>query len=80
MPLLDSSLLGRHGECPTPENTETFIRICEQFRSKNPTEFIGMYINLLCDYFPSVLIVFPCNILTLHLPLSIVVAHKHLMI
>ncbi|KAM3851288.1 mRNA-capping enzyme isoform 3-T3 [Vipera latastei] len=32
-----------HGECPTPENTETFIRICEQFRKKNPTELIGVH-------------------------------------
>ncbi|XP_026522331.1 mRNA-capping enzyme isoform X2 [Notechis scutatus] len=32
-----------HGECPTPENTETFIRICEQFHSKNPTELIGVH-------------------------------------
>ncbi|KAG8124046.1 hypothetical protein E2320_019351, partial [Naja naja] len=32
-----------HGECPTPENTETFIRICEQFHKKNPTELIGVH-------------------------------------
>lgn len=32
----------RHGECPTPENTETFIRVCEHFSEKNPTELIGM--------------------------------------
>ncbi|KAM6460672.1 mRNA-capping enzyme isoform 2-T2 [Liasis olivaceus] len=32
-----------HGECPTPENTETFIRICEHFRNKNPTELIGVH-------------------------------------
>lgn len=34
-----------HGECPTPENTETFIRICENFNNKNPTELIGMFIE-----------------------------------
>uniref|UniRef100_A0A8D0G5D8 mRNA-capping enzyme n=1 Tax=Sphenodon punctatus TaxID=8508 RepID=A0A8D0G5D8_SPHPU len=32
-----------HGECPTPENTETFIRICEHFSEKNPTELIGVH-------------------------------------
>lgn len=38
----------RHGECPTPENTETFIRVCEHFSDKNPSEFIGMsYIHLI---------------------------------
>ncbi|KAL8186244.1 UNVERIFIED_CONTAM: hypothetical protein K2H54_066598 [Gekko kuhli] len=29
-----------HGECPTAENTEMFIRICEHFSNKNPTELI----------------------------------------
>uniref|UniRef100_A0A8V5H5Z8 mRNA-capping enzyme n=1 Tax=Melopsittacus undulatus TaxID=13146 RepID=A0A8V5H5Z8_MELUD len=32
-----------HGECPTPENTETFIRVCEHFSDKNPSEFIGVH-------------------------------------
>uniref|UniRef100_A0A8V0X9Q7 mRNA-capping enzyme n=1 Tax=Gallus gallus TaxID=9031 RepID=A0A8V0X9Q7_CHICK len=32
-----------HGECPTPENTETFIRVCEHFSEKNPTELIGVH-------------------------------------
>ncbi|XP_053143300.1 mRNA-capping enzyme isoform X3 [Hemicordylus capensis] len=32
-----------HGECPTTENTETFIRICEHFSNKNPTELIGVH-------------------------------------
>nr|XP_025949185.1 mRNA-capping enzyme isoform X3 [Dromaius novaehollandiae] len=32
-----------HGECPTPENTETFIRICEHFSDKNPSELIGVH-------------------------------------
>ncbi|PKU33164.1 hypothetical protein llap_16533 [Limosa lapponica baueri] len=37
-----------HGECPTPENTETFIRVCEHFSDKNPSELIGVssYIHL----------------------------------
>lgn len=38
----------RHGECPTPENTETFIRVCEHFSDKNPSELIGTsYIHLM---------------------------------
>ncbi|XP_077160654.1 mRNA-capping enzyme isoform X2 [Paroedura picta] len=32
-----------HGECPTAENTEAFIRLCEHFSNKNPTEFIGVH-------------------------------------
>ncbi|XP_032845827.2 mRNA-capping enzyme isoform X2 [Tyto alba] len=32
-----------HGECPTPENTETFIRVCEHFSDKNPSELIGVH-------------------------------------
>ncbi|NXP56573.1 MCE1 enzyme, partial [Heliornis fulica] len=32
-----------HGECPTPENTETFIRVCERFSDKNPSELIGVH-------------------------------------
>uniref|UniRef100_H0V4Q7 mRNA-capping enzyme n=1 Tax=Cavia porcellus TaxID=10141 RepID=H0V4Q7_CAVPO len=31
-----------HGECPTTENTETFIRLCERFNERNPPELIGM--------------------------------------
>ncbi|XP_071074694.1 mRNA-capping enzyme isoform X2 [Dasypus novemcinctus] len=30
-----------HGECPTTENTETFIRLCERFNERNPPELIG---------------------------------------
>ncbi|KAL0624231.1 mRNA-capping enzyme [Plecturocebus cupreus] len=29
-----------HGECPTTENTETFIRLCERFNERNPPELI----------------------------------------
>ncbi|XP_009955633.1 PREDICTED: mRNA-capping enzyme-like, partial [Leptosomus discolor] len=32
-----------HGECPTPENTEAFIRVCEHFSDKNPSELIGVH-------------------------------------
>ncbi|XP_048350587.1 mRNA-capping enzyme isoform X1 [Sphaerodactylus townsendi] len=32
-----------HGECPTVENTETFIRVCEHFSNKNPTDLIGVH-------------------------------------
>uniref|UniRef100_A0A674IKA8 mRNA-capping enzyme n=1 Tax=Terrapene triunguis TaxID=2587831 RepID=A0A674IKA8_9SAUR len=32
-----------HGECPTPENTEAFIRLCEHFSDKNPSELIGVH-------------------------------------
>ncbi|XP_060092942.1 mRNA-capping enzyme isoform X2 [Heteronotia binoei] len=32
-----------HTECPTAENTETFIRVCEHFSNKNPTELIGVH-------------------------------------
>ncbi|XP_044283809.1 mRNA-capping enzyme isoform X2 [Varanus komodoensis] len=32
-----------HGECPSAENTETFIRVCEHFSNKNPTELIGVH-------------------------------------
>ncbi|KAM7136067.1 mRNA-capping enzyme isoform 7-T7 [Molossus nigricans] len=32
-----------HGECPTTENTETFIRLCEQFNERNPPELIGVH-------------------------------------
>ncbi|XP_066533828.1 mRNA-capping enzyme [Hoplias malabaricus] len=32
-----------HGECPTAENTEMFIRLCEHFMQKNPTELIGVH-------------------------------------
>ncbi|GAA6098432.1 mRNA-capping enzyme isoform X1 [Tachysurus ichikawai] len=47
-----------HGECPTAETTETFIRICEHFIQKNPTELIGVHCThgfnrtgfLICSY------------------------------
>ncbi|XP_036104153.1 mRNA-capping enzyme isoform X3 [Molossus molossus] len=32
-----------HGECPTTENTETFIRLCEQFNERNPPELIVLF-------------------------------------
>uniref|UniRef100_A0AAR2LDL0 mRNA-capping enzyme n=1 Tax=Pygocentrus nattereri TaxID=42514 RepID=A0AAR2LDL0_PYGNA len=32
-----------HGECPTAETTEMFIRLCEHFMQKNPTELIGVH-------------------------------------
>nr|XP_048701006.1 mRNA-capping enzyme isoform X3 [Caretta caretta] len=32
-----------HGECPTLENTEAFIRLCEHFSDKNPSELIGVH-------------------------------------
>lgn len=32
-----------HGECPTTENTETFIRLCERFNERNPPELIGTF-------------------------------------
>ncbi|XP_025061047.1 mRNA-capping enzyme isoform X4 [Alligator sinensis] len=32
-----------HEECPTPENTKTFIRVCEHFSEKNPSELIGVH-------------------------------------
>lgn len=32
-----------HGECPSKEITEMFIRLCEQFIEKNPTELIGVH-------------------------------------
>ncbi|XP_004628277.1 mRNA-capping enzyme isoform X1 [Octodon degus] len=32
-----------HGECPTTENTETFIRLCERFNERNPPELIGVH-------------------------------------
>lgn len=46
----------RHGECPTPENTETFIRVCEHFSDKNPSELIGMSSFICFHYF------FPVNL------------------
>uniref|UniRef100_A0A8C9TD69 mRNA-capping enzyme n=1 Tax=Scleropages formosus TaxID=113540 RepID=A0A8C9TD69_SCLFO len=30
-----------HGECPSAETTEMFIRLCEHFMEKTPTELIG---------------------------------------
>ena len=30
-----------HGECPSKETTSLFIRLCEDFVEKNPTELIG---------------------------------------
>ncbi|XP_050960459.1 mRNA-capping enzyme [Labeo rohita] len=32
-----------HGECPTGETTEMFIRLCEHFIEKTPTELIGVH-------------------------------------
>ncbi|XP_028636735.1 mRNA-capping enzyme isoform X2 [Grammomys surdaster] len=32
-----------HGECPTTENTETFIRLCEKFNERSPPELIGVH-------------------------------------
>lgn len=32
-----------HGECPTAETTEMFIRVCEHFIQKNSTELIGVH-------------------------------------
>ncbi|XP_030637987.1 mRNA-capping enzyme isoform X3 [Chanos chanos] len=32
-----------HGECPTVETTEMFIRLCEHFIEKSPTELIGVH-------------------------------------
>lgn len=36
-----SSLSYRHGECPSKETMDTFLRICDSFIQKNPTELIG---------------------------------------
>ena len=33
----------RHGETPTPETTELFIRIVENFARQHPTELIGVH-------------------------------------
>ncbi|XP_036045734.1 mRNA-capping enzyme-like isoform X2 [Onychomys torridus] len=32
-----------HGECPTTENTETFIRLCERYSERSPPELIGVH-------------------------------------
>ncbi|XP_015860233.1 mRNA-capping enzyme-like isoform X2 [Peromyscus maniculatus bairdii] len=32
-----------YGECPTTENTETFIRLCERFSKRSPPELIGVH-------------------------------------
>nr|XP_060608996.1 mRNA-capping enzyme [Anolis sagrei ordinatus] len=32
-----------HGECPTTENTEAFLRVCDYFSNKNPTDLIGVH-------------------------------------
>ncbi|XP_018409864.1 PREDICTED: mRNA-capping enzyme isoform X2 [Nanorana parkeri] len=32
-----------HGECPSPENTETFIRLCERIMERNPEELVGVH-------------------------------------
>nr|XP_046228371.1 mRNA-capping enzyme isoform X2 [Scatophagus argus] len=32
-----------HGECPSQETTSMFIRLCEHFVEKNPTEMIGVH-------------------------------------
>ncbi|XP_073531794.1 mRNA-capping enzyme isoform X3 [Phyllobates terribilis] len=32
-----------HGECPSKENTETFIRLCEKFADRSPDELIGVH-------------------------------------
>ncbi|XP_052390804.1 mRNA-capping enzyme [Carassius gibelio] len=32
-----------HGECPAVETTEMFIRLCEHFIQKTPTELIGVH-------------------------------------
>ena len=40
----------RHGECPTAETTEMFIKLCEHFMEKTPTELIGKGIKSLSFY------------------------------
>lgn len=30
-----------HGECPSQDTTAMFIRLCEHFIERNPTELIG---------------------------------------
>ncbi|EGV92274.1 mRNA-capping enzyme [Cricetulus griseus] len=32
-----------HGECPTTETTETFIRLCERFSERSPSGLIGVH-------------------------------------
>lgn len=32
-----------HGECPSPENTETFIRLCDRFTERTSEEIIGVH-------------------------------------
>uniref|UniRef100_A0A8C5Q5X0 mRNA-capping enzyme n=1 Tax=Leptobrachium leishanense TaxID=445787 RepID=A0A8C5Q5X0_9ANUR len=32
-----------HGECPSPENTETFIRLCDRFIDRTSEELIGVH-------------------------------------
>ncbi|KAM3602318.1 uncharacterized protein V6R79_001826 [Siganus canaliculatus] len=32
-----------HGECPSADTTAMFIRLCENFMEKNPTELIGIH-------------------------------------
>ncbi|KTF85587.1 hypothetical protein cypCar_00030733 [Cyprinus carpio] len=40
-----------HAECPAAETTEMFIRLCEHFIEKTPTELIGKTSQLASDSF-----------------------------
>lgn len=40
-----------HAECPAAETTEMFIRLCEHFIEKTPTELIGKNSQLVSDSF-----------------------------
>ena len=42
-------LFSRHGQAPTIDQTEMFIRICNGFLEKNPGKIIGMVLKMLID-------------------------------
>jgi len=40
--LFFSDLLERHGEAPSREQVDLFIRMCDRYFSQNPGELIGL--------------------------------------
>lgn len=56
IPMCSNSSVARcfsHGECPSADTTAMFIRLCEHFIERNPTELIGESLFLvfqLCLY------------------------------
>lgn len=68
-----------HGECPSADTTAMFIRLCEHFIERNPTELIGESLFLVFQpcCFSSFLVLMPAVRGPISVPASLNGTHKH---